>query len=520
MNPSKSILSICLLAGLAFLTACSSSSPYQLLTQSDCNQLTSLAEFDMPSIQLPSIPRRTLSVLDRGADPTGQTLSTEAIQSCIDELAAKGGGTVLFPAGIYYTGPIVLRSNIRLFTDYDCTVLFSPDYSLYPQVQTSFEGLETRRCQSPISAFQAENIAITGHGTFNGNGDYWRQLKRSKVTDSQWENQLKKGGVLSDDEKTWYPNAGAKYGATLCVDQNVPVVTNDSTWAFIHTFLRPVMLHLVGCKNILLEGVCFENSPAWNLHPLMCENVVLHGLTVRNPWYSQNGDGVDIESCTNVLISDCSFDVGDDAICMKSGKNEDGRRRAMPTQNVVVNRCTVYHGHGGFVVGSEMSGDVRNIQVQNCTFLGTDVGLRFKSTRGRGGVVENIHIRNIYMWAIPNEALLFDLFYGGKGAGEETEEEIMLRMNASAPAADETTPAFRHIYISDVVAKDAQSAMLFNGLPEMPLEDVNLSNITMTCSKGAVIRQTNGLNIHNVTLLPAQGEAWTIAPSVTNIQQD
>jgi len=502
-----------------FATSCTQS-PYQSLTQSSCDQLTRSAEFAMPTIQLPTFPNRTLSIVDCGADPTGQLLSTAAIQQCIDSLAAQGGGTALFPAGIYYTGPIVLRSHVRLYTDYDCTVLFSPDYTLYPQFQTTFEGVDTRRCQSPISAFQAEDIAITGHGTFNGNGDHWRPLKRSKVTDLQWKNHLKKGGVLSDDEKIWYPDAGAKYGATLCVDQNVPVVSDDSTWAFIHTFLRPVMLHLVGCKNILLEGVCFENSPAWNLHPLMCENVVLNHLTVRNPWYSQNGDGVDIESCNRVLINECSFDVGDDAICMKSGKNEDGRRRAMPTQNVLVNRCTVYHGHGGFVVGSEMSGDVRNIQVQNCTFLGTDVGLRFKSTRGRGGVVENIHIRDIYMWAIPNEALLFDLFYGGKGAGEETEEEIMARMNAAAPPVDETTPAFCHIFIHDVVAKDVQSAMLFNGLPEMPLEDVNLSNITMTCEHGAIIRQTNGLNVHNVQLTPQVGEPWIIAPSVTNIQKD
>jgi len=517
---NKSIITFSLLIGAALLTACGSRPSYQLLTQSDCDQIVRSAEFTMPHIQLPTFPSRTLSIIDCGADPTGQVLSTASIQHAIDSLASLGGGTVIFPAGIYFTGPITLRSNIRLYTDYDCTVLFSPDYSLYPQLETAFEGVNTRRCQSPLSAFQAQNIAITGHGTFNGNGDYWRPLKRSKVTDSQWKKHLQKGGVLSDDEKIWYPDAGSKYGATLCVDQNVPVVSDDSTWAFIHTFLRPVMLHFVGCKNVLLEGVCFENSPAWNLHPLMCENVVLNHLTVRNPWYSQNGDGVDVESCANVLINECSFDVGDDAICMKSGKDADGRRRAIPTQNVLVNRCTVYHGHGGFVVGSEMSGDVKNIQVQSCTFLGTDVGLRFKSTRGRGGVVENIFIRDIYMWAIPNEALLFDLFYGGKGAGEETEEEIMARMNASAPQVDETTPAFRHIFIHDVIAKDAQSAMLFNGLPEMPLEDVNLSNITMTCRRGAIIRQTNGLRIQKVSLIASEGEPWTIAPSVTNITQD
>ncbi|MCQ2342501.1 MAG: glycoside hydrolase family 28 protein [Paludibacteraceae bacterium] len=509
------IPALCLTAMVTlFFVSCKDS--YQLTRQSDMDALTRTAEFDMPDITIPSFPSRTLSILDCGADPTGQTLSTMAIQGAIDSLAEMGGGTVILPKGVYLTGPITLRSHIRLYTDYDCVVLFSPDYNLYPQFETSFEGVNTHRCQSPLSAFQAENIAITGHGTFNGNGDYWRPLKRSKVTESQWKKHLQRGGVLSDDGNVWYPNEGAKFGATLCVDQNVPVVDSDSMWAYIHAFLRPVMVHFVGCKNVLLEGVCFENSPAWNLHPLMCENVILNHLTVRNPWYSQNGDGVDVESCRNVMISDCSFDVGDDAICMKSGKDEDGRRRAIPTENVFVNHCTVYHGHGGFVVGSEMSGDVRNIQVQNCTFLGTDVGLRFKSTRGRGGVVENIYIRDIYMWAIPNEALLFDLFYGGKGAGEETEEELAARMNAEAPAADITTPAFRHIFIRDVVAKDVRSAMLFNGLPEMPIQDVNLSNITMSGTRGAIIRQTDGLTVDNVNLVVAEGEPWSIASSVRN----
>ena len=218
------------------------------------------------------------------------------------------------------------------------------------------------RAQSPISAFNAENIAITGQGTFNGNGEYWRPLKRAKVAPSQWKTHLQKGGVLSADGNTWYPDSASLYAATLCVDQNVPVVSDPALWQQIHSFLRPVLVHFVGCRNILLEGVTFENSPAWNLHPMCCENLILRDLNVRNPWYSQNGDGVDVESCKNVLIARCSFDVGDDAICMKSGKNKPGRDRGIPTENVVVDECTVYHGHGGFVVGSEMSGGIKNIQ--------------------------------------------------------------------------------------------------------------------------------------------------------------
>ncbi len=497
------------------LTACSAPK-FQNTTQKDIDALTQTASFKMPQVVVPQFSDKTFSVLDYGADSTGATLSTAAIQQAIDACTAAGGGTVIIPSGVFYTGPISLKSNVRLYTETNAFVLFSNDFSLYPRYTTWFEGIPTMRCQSPISAFNAENIAITGHGIFNGNGDYWRPLKRSKVSETQWKAQLKKGGVVSEDGKTWYPDAGSRYAATLCEDQNVPVVKDDSVWQEIHSFLRPVMLHLVGCRNILLEGVCFENSPAWNLHPMLCENLTLRDLTVRNPWYSQNGDGVDVESCRNVVISRCSFDVGDDAICMKSGKNKPGRDRGVPTENVIVDDCVVYHGHGGFVVGSEMSGGIRNIQVSNNLYIGTDVGLRFKSTRGRGGVVENIYITNVNMCNIPNEALLFDLFYGGKGAGEETEEEIAARMAVGASVSEET-PQFKNIYIDHVVAKDVQRAMYFNGLPEMKIANVHLSDITMTSTEGAIIRQTNGLEVKNVHITPKTGEAFSVASSVENV---
>lgn len=504
------------LLAAAMLASCSQNR-FQQISQPDVDALVANARFPM-QVVLPTFPDRTFSVLDFGADPTGTSLCTEALQAAIDECSAKGGGTVLLPAGVFYTGPIVLKSNVRLYTEKNTFVLFSSDYTLYPVYDTSFEGVDTKRCQSPISAFDAVNIAICGEGTFNGAGDNWRPLKRGKVTGAQWKKHLEKGGVVSEDGNVWYRDEQSLYAATLCVDQNVPEPSDPADWERIHSFLRPVMLHFVNCKNILLEGVGFENSPAWNLHPLCCENLTLHNLNVRNPWYSQNGDGVDVESCKNVLIDHCSFDVGDDAICMKSGKNEDGRRRGIPCENVLVNACTVYHGHGGFVVGSEMSGGVKNVQVDNCLFIGTDVGLRFKSTRGRGGVVENIYIKGVNMWGIPHEALLFDLFYGGKGAGEETEEELAARMSAEAPAVDETTPAFRDIYIEDVIGTNVRKAMYFNGLPEMKIENVNLKNITMTCNEGAVLRQTNGLRVENVRLIPQKGEPFTIAPSVENIE--
>ncbi|MCM1034692.1 MAG: glycoside hydrolase family 28 protein [Paludibacter sp.] len=501
----------------ATLLSCQTKQHYQYTTQTDIDKLTESAAIDMPQIKLPAISDNTYSVLDFGATNDGSALSTQAIQNAIDRATEDGGGTVIIPAGIYTTGPIELKSNVRLYTERNALILFSSDFELYPIIDASFEGVETKRCQSPISARNAENIAICGYGSFNGNGDAWRPLKRSKVTGSQWKKQLQKGGVVSADGNVWYPTEGALYAQSLCIDQNVPENVED--WESIRAFLRPVLLNFINCKNVLLEGVCFENSPAWNLHPLMCENVVLKNLTVRNPWYSQNGDGVDIESCKNVLISDCSFDVGDDAICMKSGKNADGRRRGIATENVLVDGCTVYHGHGGFVVGSEMSGDVRNITVSNCLFIGTDVGLRFKSTRGRGGIVENICISNVNMSAIPNEALLFDLFYGGKAAGEETEEEIAARMAAGIPSVTEETPQFRNINIENVICKGAKRAIYFNGLPEMPIENVSLSNIRMTSEYGAQFNQTNGLMLKNVHIDNQKGEDFTFS-SVNNLRQE
>ena len=489
------------------LLSCEAEKGYISISQNEVNQVVAESPFAMPTILLPAFPDNVLSVMDCGAVNDGSVLSTDAFQSAIDKANAQGGGVVLVPAGVYLLGPIELKSNVCLLTEKNSLMLFSTDFSLYPVRDASFEGLDTKRCQSPISAYNAENIAICGEGVFNGGGDAWRPLKKSKMAAAQWNKHIKQGGVLSDDGKVWYPTEEAKYAHSLCVDQNVPVgPQTDAEWEHIRSFLRPVMLNFVSCKNILLDGVCFENSPAWNLHPLMCENLVLSNLTVRNPWYSQNGDGVDVESCKNVLITNCSFDVGDDAICMKSGKNEDGRRRAVPTENVLVNNCTVYHGHGGFVVGSEMSGDVRNIAVSNCLFIGTDVGLRFKSTRGRGGIVENIFINDIYMSDIPNEALLFDLFYGGKGAGEETDEEILARMGAAVPVPDITTPQFRNITISDVVCKGAKRAVYFNGLPEMKIRNVALSNIRITSEEGAVFNQTDGLVLDNVQITNTEGE--------------
>ena len=500
------------------LSACAGKPEYQITCQVDVNELTRSASFDMPRVILPHFAGRTFSVSDYGADPTGVALSTDAIQRAIDECSAAGGGTVVIPEGIYLTAPLTLKSNVRLYTDYNCFVLFSHDLSLYDIHDEWFEGIPTKRCTSPLNAFSAENIAITGHGTFNGNGDFWRPVKKPKMSDIQWKNHLKEKGGIVADNNIWYPDSGSILAQSYCVDQNVPVITDEALWPKVKSFLRPVLLHFVGCRNILLEGVTFENSPGWNVHPMCCENIIVNNVTIRNPWYSQNGDGIDVESCKNVVIANSTFDVGDDAICMKSGKDKPGRDRGIPTENVVVDNCVVYHGHGGFVCGSEMSGGIKNVEVRKNLYIGTDVGLRFKSTRGRGGVVENIYIKDVNMVNIPNEGLIFDLYYGGKGSGEETEEELAARMSADAPEVSEETPAFRNIVIENVKGANIKKAILFNGLPEMKIQNVTLRDVIISAKEGALFRQTDGLTLDNVQISVTKGEPLVFAPTVENVK--
>ncbi len=473
-------------------------------------------KFEMEKIQRPTFPNNKVNLRDFGAVSDGETLNTQAFAAAMEKLAQKGGGTLVVPSGVWYTGPIVFESNINLHLEKGALILFSSNFDLYPLVETSFEGLETHRCQSPISGRSLENIAITGQGSINGSGQDWRPLKKEKVPENFWKNKLKSGGVVLNNN-VWFPSAGALKGHTMS-DMNVPNgdLTEDQ-WLEIKDYLRPVMVSFIDCRNILLEGVLFENSPAWNIHPLMCENLIVDNISVRNPGFSQNGDGLDIESCTNVIIVDSSFDVGDDAICVKSGKDEDGRRRGIPTSNVLIDNCKVFQGHGGFVVGSEMSGGAKNIVVANCQFLGTDVGLRFKSTRGRGGVVENIFIENINMFDIATEALLFDLYYGGKSAVEVLEEGDEKPKETVIPSVDETTPAFKNIYIENLVCRNARRAMYFNGLPEMNIENINVKNVSITSKIGAELSESTNIYFEKVDITPEQGPAF-ILTDVTNFE--
>lgn len=448
--------------------------------------------FEMPRVQRPVIPDYTISISDFGGVPDGHTKNTKAFADAVAHLASKGGGHLVVPAGLWYTGPIVLDSNIDLHVDAGALVLFSSDLDDYPVVESSFEGWTTHRAQSPISANGKTNISITGEGTFDGNGQAWRPVKKSKMTEPQWK-ELTKTGVVGAKGDIWYPNDRIREVSENKDLLNKALRNQAPDWEYVHDFLRPVLVSLVGCKNVLLEDVSFENSPSWNVHPLLCENVIMNHVTVRNPWYAQNGDGLDAESCTNMLVKDCRFDVGDDAICIKSGKDKEGRDRGIPCSNVLIEDCIVYHGHGGFVIGSEMSGGAKNISIRNSVFIGTDVGLRFKSTRGRGGVVENIYVDGVRMMDIPGDGLIFDLYYGNKGPVE------------TKPVTEET-PSFRDIYITNTVCRNAKRAMYFNGLPEMPVKNIVMKNCYFTGETGITANYVDGLTLEGVTIVPRTGD--------------
>lgn len=465
--------------------------------------------FEMPKLKAPVFPNNKVNLADMGGVPDGITLNTDAFEKSMKALADKGGGTLVVPKGVWFTGPIVFRSNINMHLEKGALILFSPNFKLYPIVETVFEGLDTRRCQSPISGRNLENIAITGYGSIDGSGDAWRPLKKEKVTNKMWKKKISSGGIVRN-KNTWFPSESSLKGFEIS-DMNVPRKDlSEAQWLEIKDFLRPVMVSFIGCKNVFLQGVLFENSPAWNIHPLMCENVIVDGIYVKNPSYSQNGDGIDLESCVNSIVVNSTFDVGDDAICIKSGKDEDGRRRARPTVNLIVDNCKVFHGHGGFIVGSEMSGGVKNIAVKNCQFLGTDVGLRFKSTRGRGGIVENIYISDIYMFNIATESFLFDLFYGGKSASESLDDGDVTPKEEVYPPVDETTPVFRNIYVENIISRNARRALLFNGLPEMNIENIHLKNAFITSKIGAELSESKNIVFENVTVIPRKGPAYSL----------
>ena len=447
---------------------------------------------NLPKVVRPKFKTDTFNIVNFGATMGSAKLNTTSINKAISTCSQKGGGVVLIPPGLWLTGPIVLKSKVNLHISRSALLQFTADKDQYHLVEGNFEGRKTVRNQSPISGTDLTDIAITGEGTIDGHGEVWRAMGKDRVTENEWKEMITKG-TLSADGKMWYPSQSYAKGAAAAGANSEKKDLKD--FEDVKDFLRPNLLVLTNCKRVLLQNTTFENSPAWCLHTLLCENLTFDDVRVRNLPNAQNGDGMDIESCSYVKVENCTLDCGDDGICIKSGKDEEGRRRGKAAQYIVIQNNTIYQAHGGFVIGSEMSGGAHDIFVSKCTFIGTDNGLRFKTVRGRGGIIENIFIRDIYMRDIGHDAILFDMYYFAKAPTlAQTNGKVEI------PAVNDGTPQFRKFYINNLVCDGAMRGMLIRGLPEMSIKDISLENVSIKSQHGADIAEAQNITMKNVTL--------------------
>lgn len=472
---------------IAFLAVCS------------CGFAQEYSWNNLPVIHRPVFKKDTFSIARYGAVADGLTLNTRAINDAIEACSRKGGGVVLVPAGLWATGPIVLRSGVNLHVDRAAILQFTADKDQYPIVAGNWEGHPAARCQSPISGTGLENIGITGGGIIDGNGDAWRWIGKDRLSESEWRQKVASGGVVTEDGKTWFPSEQSLKGYRTKDAGVLKPGMSVSDFKDIRDFLRPNLLVLTNCKKVLLEGTTFENSAAWCLHTLLCEDLTLYDVHVRNPWNAANGDGIDVESCKGVRIEHSTFDAGDDGICVKSGRDEDGRRRGRPTENMIVHDDIVYRAHGGFVIGSEMSGGARNIFVSDCSFIGTDIGLRFKTVRGRGGIVEKIYVKDIAMRNIVHQAVFLDMYYFARAPS--IAEVYSGAAKVEVPPVSEGTPRFRDIHISNIVCDGAEEGIFVRGLPEMNIRDIYLSDMVLKAKKGASIIEGQHIDLKNIRLV-------------------
>jgi polygalacturonase len=414
-----------------------------------------------------AIGQQYYNVLSYGAKNDSSKLCTKAIAAAINAASQRGGGTVYFPAGKYLTGPIHLKSNITILIDAGAELNFSDNFDDYlPFVETRFEGVDVKSFSPLFYAYKAENITISGRGKINGHGKKW------------WDFVL--GYKQGQPRTKWQYHFDSL---------NKNILLPDDPEQMKRGFLRPPFIQPMYCKNVRVEGIYITNSPFWTINPEFCENVTVDGVTINNP-HSPNTDGINPESCKYVHISNCHISVGDDCITIKSGKDIPGRTKAAAAENYTITNCTMLAGHGGVVIGSEMSGGVRKITISNCVFDGTDRGIRIKTARGRGGVVEEIRVDNIIMKNIKEQAIVLDMQYS------KTKPEPV----------SERTPVFRNIHLSNITAQTKQ-AIFINGLEEMPVEDVTFNDIQFDAEQGASIKEARNIEFHNVRITTSNGSS-------------
>ncbi len=416
------------------------------------------------AVKAPVIPARRFDITDFGARSDGTTLNTQAFAAAIDACAKADGGKIIVPAGRFLTGAIHLKSNMELHLSEGALILFSTDSNDYPIVFTRYEGLELMNYSPLIYAFGEKNIAITGSGTLDGQGsnaDWW-----------SWS-----GGAQFGWE-TGMPNQrAARLSLAQMAEDNVPV--EQRVFGDGH-FLRPNLIQTYNCENVLIEGVKLCNSPCWNIHPVQCRNVIVRSVDVFG--HGPNNDGCDPESVDHMLIENCTFDTGDDCIAIKSGRNADGRRLATPAQNIVIRGCRMKDGHGGVVIGSEISGGVRWVFAENCRMDSPDLwyALRFKNNAMRGGVLENLYFRDISVGQVGKAVMTCDFNYeeGAKGAFK---------------------PVLRHVVVERLTADHALRVLDSQGLPGAPVSDIILRDCRFDgVTEASIVTHTDDLHLEKV----------------------
>jgi polygalacturonase len=414
----------------------------------------------------PCLGAAPFNVRDYGAVGDGQHKDTAAFAKAVAAARKAGGGTILVPPGLYLTGAIELQSHTTLEIESGATLLGSPDPADYPLREDAW-GIGRQEISSLIYAEKAEDVTIRGHGTIDGQGQHWWRRMG-------WPSRLK----VARDQRT--PEELAQ----------LALLANG----------RPQLIRLVGCKLVRVEGLHLINSGSWTIHPLMCEFVTVDGVTIENPVPSPNTDGINPQSCRHVQIMNSRIDVGDDCITLKSGINEIGRKVGRPNENITITNCVMLRGHGAVVIGSEMSGGVRNVVVSNCIFQGTDVGIRVKSQRGRGGVVEGFNAANIVMQDVKS-AFTITTFY--QGADKPTD----------VFPVNEGTPIFRDFHFTNITARGSKSAGEITGLKEMPIGGFTFRDVHIQAQTGMKITNAKDVAFLDSSIQVKEGEPFIIVGS-------
>ena len=381
------------------------------------------------------IPDNTVNIMDFGAVADGQALNTVAFEKAISALNKMGGGHLVVPEGLYMTGPISLKSCIDLHLERGAMILLSPD----KWVHKGKDG----DVSPGITASKRHDVSISGEGIIDGNGAWWRPVKRNKVSDEEWGRFLAKGGTVSEDGNIWYPF-------------NLTSFDNIAADAKKQERMRTHLVRFTDCERVSVTGITLQNAPKFHLVPTRCQDVTIEGVTVRCPWNAQNGDGIDLMNCQRVVVRHCTVDVGDDGICLKAGAGEKGAKDG-PCKDMLIEGNTVFHAHGGFVIGSEFSGGVEDVVVRHNVFSGTDTGLRFKSAPERGGTVKNLRISDIVMNDIVDEAIVFETTYADRPAGYEDNQ---------AAQTQNFLPDFQDIVVERVSCWNARVGIRASGTLE------------------------------------------------------